>query len=396
MQAEVNICTIGHVDHGKTSMLKAITDRWTDTHSEEIKRGITIKIGYVDAAFYITKDGGYTVSEKGPDGEKNRLLRRVSFLDAPGHETLMTTAISASSITDGSLFVIAANEKCPQPQTQEHLMVLDMLGIRNIVIVQNKIDLVSRERALENYREIREFVKGSIAQNAPIIPIAANYKTNIDALIEAIEKTIPTPKRDPAASPKMFIARSFDVNKPGSEIRKMRGGVVGGSLICGRLKVGDDIEIRPGIKKKAKDKELTEPVVAKISSLFAGNEMVDWVGPGGLIGIGTGLDPALTKGDLVVGNMVGKPGTLPPVQEEIEIEYSLLSRADMENPPYRLAEPLVVSVGTSTLIGVVVKLKGGVMHMKLKRPVCADKKSKVAISRRVGQRWRLSGHGVLR
>jgi translation initiation factor 2 subunit 3 len=377
-------------------MLKAITDKWTDTHSEEIKRGITIKIGYVDAGFYITKDGRYTVSEKEQDGVKNKLLRRVSFLDAPGHETLMTTAIAASSITDGALFVIAANEKCPQPQTQEHLTVLDILGIKNIVIVQNKVDLVSRERSLENYKEIAAFVKGSIAENAPIIPIAANYKTNIDALIEAIEKNIPTPKRNPDAAPKMFVARSFDVNRPGVEIAKMRGGVLGGSLICGKLKVGDEIEIRPGIRKKSKDREVTEPIITKVTSLLAGEKLAEEVGPGGLVGIGTPLDPALTKSDLFVGNIIGKPGALPQVLEEIDIEYTILQRQDFENPGYRMQEPIVISVGTATSIGVITRLKGGVMQLKLKRPICADKKSKVAISRRVGQRWRLSGHGVLK
>ncbi|MEM2963620.1 MAG: GTP-binding protein, partial [Candidatus Anstonellales archaeon] len=201
MQAEVNIGLVGHVDHGKTSLTRALTGKWTSEHSEELKRGISIRIGYADATFYKTvtrKKTTYSLKKtKGAE-----ISRVVSFLDAPGHETLMTTAIAASSIIDGAILVIAANEKCPQPQTYEHLLVLNILGIKNIVVVQNKIDLVSREQALANYKEIREFLKGTIAENAPIIPTSANYEMNIDALVEAIEKTIPTPTRNQELSPR--------------------------------------------------------------------------------------------------------------------------------------------------------------------------------------------------
>ncbi|MBS3069370.1 translation initiation factor IF-2 subunit gamma [Candidatus Micrarchaeota archaeon] len=399
LQAEVNIGMVGHVDHGKTSLTKALTGKWTDTHSEELKRGITIKIGYADTAFYRCEKcspDAYGISEKcekckGPA----TLLRNVSFLDAPGHETLMTTTIAASSILDGALLVIAANEKCPQPQSLEHLMVLDILGIKNIVVVQNKIDLVPAEKAVENYKQIKEFLKGSVAENAPIIPISANYKSNIDILIKAIEEHIKTPKRDASAAPKMYIARSFDINKPGTAIAKLAGGVLGGSLMQGELSVGDSLEIRPGISKKSKDKETIEPIIVKISALAAGSSAAKTAKPGGLIGIGTHLDPALTKSDSLTGNLVGKPGTLPPVLSEISLEYTLLKREGFDNPALKMGEPLVVSVGTATTIGVIVKLKGSSVFLKLKRAICAEKKSRVAICRRMGQRWRLAGFGKL-
>jgi len=96
-------------------------------------------------------------------------------------------------------------------------MALELIGVDKIVIAQNKIDTVSKERVLENYREIKEFVKGTVAENAPIIPISAQQRINIDALIQAIEETIPTPERDLDSPPLMHIARSFDVNKPGTK-----------------------------------------------------------------------------------------------------------------------------------------------------------------------------------
>jgi len=398
LQAEVNIGMVGHVDHGKTSLTKAITGKWTDTHSEELKRGITIKIGYADTTFYKSKDGSeYAVETEGlKDKEKWTVSRHVSFLDAPGHETLMTTTISASSILDGALLVIAANEPCPQPQTEEHLQVLDILGIKNVVVVQNKIDLVTKEKAVENYQQIKKFLKGSTAEKAPIVPISANYNANIDKLVEAIETHIPTPKRDASLPARMYVARSFDVNKPGAEIQKLKGGVIGGSLIQGTLKVGDEIELLPGITKKAKDKETIEPMVLRVEALMAGGTSVSEAAPGGLIGVGTKLDPAITKSDHLSGNMIGAKGTLPAILPSIDLDYKLLSREGFDNPALRMGEPIVVSAGTATSVGAIVKLKGTTASIKLKRPICAEKKSKVAITRRLGQRWRLSGFGILR
>jgi len=390
---------VGHVDHGKTSLTKALTGRWTDTHSEEVKRGITIKIGYADTTFYKSKDGEYATqaqAEKEKASGKWEVSRHVSFLDAPGHETLMTTTIAASSILDGAVLVIAANEKCPQPQTEEHLQVLDILGIKNVVVVQNKVDLVSKEKAVENYREIKAFLKGSTCEKAPIVPISANYNANIDKLVEAIENAIPTPKHDNKLPARMYVARSFDVNKPGADIAKLKGGVLGGSLIQGTLKIGDEIEMLPGITRKTKEKEIVEPLVLKISALMAGGESVQEAKPGGLIGIATGLDPAVAKSDHLTGNMLGKKGALPPVLSEIEMEYSLLKREGFDNPALKMGEPIVVSAGTATSVGAIVKLKGGNVFLKLKRPICAEKKSKVAITRRLGNRWRLSGFGILK
>ena len=248
-QPTVNIGLVGHVDHGKTTLTRALSGVWTDTHSEERKRGISIKLGYADTAFYQTNDGTYYASGKNPNGKKDvdeELQRVVSFVDAPGHETLMAIMITGASIMDGAMLMVAANEKCPQPQTREHLMALNMSGIKNIVVVQNKIDLVSRERAIESYQEIKEFLKGTVAENAPIIPVSAHHDVNLDILIGAIEKTIPTPERSDKEKPLMHIARSFDINRPGTRPTKLKGGVIGGSIVKGEFKVGDKIEIGPG------------------------------------------------------------------------------------------------------------------------------------------------------
>ena len=158
-QPEVNIGMVGHVDHGKTTLTEALSGEWTDRHSEETKRGISIRLGYADVAFYkcpeCEGEEAYTSEKECKNcGGEAEFLRAVSFVDSPGHETLMATMLTGASIMDGAVLVIAANEKCPQPQTREHLMGLDISGVEDIIIVQNKIDLVSTERAKESYQEI--------------------------------------------------------------------------------------------------------------------------------------------------------------------------------------------------------------------------------------------------
>ena len=148
-QPEVNIGLIGHVDHGKTTLAKLLTGEVTDRHSEEVKRGISIRLGYADAGFYKCPNkrgaAAYGVSPKCADDGEAKFLRAVSFVDSPGHETLMATMLSGAAIMDGALLLIAANESVPQPQTKEHLMALTIVGVEKIIVVQNKIDLVSAE-----------------------------------------------------------------------------------------------------------------------------------------------------------------------------------------------------------------------------------------------------------
>jgi len=402
-QAEVNIGMVGHVDHGKTTLTKALTGIWADTHSEELRRGITIKIGFADAEIRKCPScGKYSTSPKCPYcGAETEFERRVSFIDAPGHEALMTTMLAGASLMDGAILVIAANEPCPKPQTREHLMALQIVGNRNIIIAQNKIELVDKERALENYREIKEFVKGTVAENAPIIPISALHGANVDVLMKAIEEVIPTRKRNPRKSPRMLVLRSFDVNKPGTTPERLIGGVLGGSIIQGKLKVGDEIEIRPGIPYEEHGRIRYEPITTEIVSLQAGGKFVDEAFPGGLVGVGTKLDPYLTKGDLMAGNVVGKPGKLPPVWNELRLEVHLLDRVvgteeELKVEPIKRREMLLLNVGTARTVGLVTNLGKDEVEIKLQIPICAEPGDRVAISRQVGSRWRLIGYGLIK
>jgi len=398
-QPEINIGLIGHVDHGKTSLLKALSGKWTDTHSEEIKRGITIRLGYADATFYKCSEHGYTSNVK-KCCDKAEPSKRVSFVDAPGHETLMATMLSGAAIMDGALLLIAANEHCPQPQTKEHLTALEIVGIKNIIIVQNKIDLVTKEDALSNYKEIKAFTKGTIAEDSPIIPISAIHNINIGNLIEAIE-TIPAPKHDPKKDPIFFIARSFDINKPGSEIKDLVGGVLGGSLKQGILKVKDKIEIKPGRKIEHRGEIKYIPIETEITDIRALNTSIKEAYPGGSVGILTKLDPSLVKADSLAGNIAGLPGKLPNILNELDVEPHLLEKVvglkeDVRVEPIKKGEPLMLIVNSTATSGIVTELRKNQFHIKLKRPVCAELNSKSAISRLVGTRWRLIGYGIIK
>jgi translation initiation factor 2 subunit 3 len=402
-QPEVNIGTAGHVDHGKTTLIQALTGVWASKHSEELRRGITIRIGYADTAFYkcpkCPPPQCYSTSEKCPHcSSKGEFLRAVSFVDCPGHEVLMTTMLSGAAVMDGAVLVIAANENVPQPQTREHLAALQIIGIKNIVIAQNKVDLIPREKVLENYKQTSNFVKGTVAEDAPIIPISAQRNINIDALIEAFEKYIPTPKRDPTKPPRMFVVRSFDINKPGILADEISGGVIGGTILQGTFNVGDEIEISPGLRIEKSGKVTHASLKTEIISLHVGERSVKEARCGGLVGVGTKLDPSLTKADGLVGNVVGKAGALPLVLDQLKLEAHLFEQAIgtpelVKVDRIRANEPIVLNVGTSVTVGAVSSVKGDIIEATLKRSICVDTGARVAISRRIADRWRLIGYG---
>lgn len=412
VQPEVNIGVVGHVDHGKTTLVQAITGVWTSKHSEELKRGMTIKLGYAEASVgicehcnkpeaYVTE---YSCNQCGSD-EKPQFLRKVSFIDAPGHEVLMATMLSGAALMDGAILVVAANEPFPQPQTREHFVALGIVNIKNLIIVQNKIDVVSKEEAYKQYKQIQEFLKGTWAENAPIIPVSALHKINIDALIEAMEKYIPTPHRDLTKDPIMLTIRSFDVNKPGTPFNELKGGILGGSIVQGKLEVGDEIQILPGIRhEKSGGKVEYEPLYTTITSLRFSDLEVKEARPGGLVAIGTTLDPSYVKADSLVGSVVVKANnkTVKTLWSIKVINYQLLDRVVgakelVKVDSIKKGEVVMLTLGSATTLGVIKSIKGGEIEIDLKRPLVVwDKDLRLAISRQVGGRWRLVGWGIIK
>ena len=409
VQAECNIGLVGHVDHGKTTLVKALTGDWTDRHSEEKERGISIKLGYSNATIlycpscdeYLTYHMAEKARMKGKPrgscpkcGTALEFKRNISFVDAPGHEILMATMLSGASLMNGACLLIASDEQCPQPQTREHLAALNIAGIENLIIIQNKIDAVSKEQAQENYRQIKEFVKGTVAENAPIIPISAVFGSNIELVVRAFEEIIPTPELDENDEFQFLIARSFDINRPGTEIEELKGGVIGGSVLKGTVKVGEEIEIRPGLRVKND----YQPIKTKVVSISQGSNLLDIARPGGLIGLRTMLDPAITKGDHLIGQLVGYPESLPPIVSEVELNVTLLdlvigSEDQIKVHQLRHNEKLLLVVGTEKAAGTVTKILKNTYVLSLNPPICVPEDFIFAISRIINRRYRLIGYG---
>lgn len=391
-QPEINIGLIGHVDHGKTSLTKTLTGKWCDSHSEELKRGISIRLGYADATFYKIKSPSGIIYSNKKETELGEIIgqRTISIVDAPGHETLMTTMLSGAALMNGAILVIAANEKCPQPRTIEHLMALKFAGVEKIVVAQNKVDLITREQAIENYKSIKNFLKNYGYENAPIIPVSANFGTNLDLLIQAIEEHIPTKKYDSTLPTKMFIARSFDINKPGTKPNELKGGIIGGSISQGEIKIGDQIELCPGFNGKK--------IIVKVTSLSTSTGPINKATPGGLIAVGTTLDPSITQGDRLRGMIAAKVDSLPNPTKNIELKLFLFDRMLEElheNIKLKTTEPIVLTIGTNTAVGIVTKTDNKTATVVLKNEVIVEKHEKVAISKNINGQWRLIAYAEI-
>jgi len=391
---EINIGVVGHIDHGKTTLLSSLTGKYTDTHSEELKRGITIKLGYTEAIIYKC---GNTFTTKEEPGKKCTPLRYVSFIDTPGHEMLMATMLSGAAIIGAAIIVVAANEGI-KPQTREHFMALQAKNIKNIIVVQNKIDLVSKEQALKNYKEIKEFLKNTIAENAVIIPISAQQGVNTEKILEEITK-LEIPKREIDTDPVFLVARSFDINRPGTAIDKLKGGVFGGILKKGKLTVGQQIEIKPGLNIKKPHGEISyQTLVTKILSLYKGKESVKEVTPGASISIETALDMFLTKADSLTGCVVSTKGNLPEISYKVKIKSNLFkevlgAKEHLKVEPIKTKEMLMLSINTTISVGTVEKISDDEIELVLNIPVIVLKEDQVGIARNIDGHWRLIGFG---
>jgi translation initiation factor 2 subunit 3 len=307
---------------------------------------------------------------------------------------------------DGALLLIAANESCPQPQTSEHLAAVEIMRLKDIIILQNKIDLVTESAAQNQHESIQKFIQGTIADGAPVVPISAQLKYNVDVVCEFIVKKIPVPVRDFVSPPQMIVIRSFDVNKPGSEVDDLKGGVAGGSILQGVLRMGQEVEVRPGIiTKDAEGNVKCIPIFSRIVSLFAEQNELQYAVPGGLIGVGLTVDPTLTRADRLVGQVCGEVGALPDVYIELEINFFLLRRllgvrskeGEKQSKVTKLSkgEVLMLNIGSMCTGARVLAVKSDLAKLQLTSPVCTKEGEKVALSRRVEKHWRLIGWGQI-
>jgi translation initiation factor 2 subunit 3 len=318
----------------------------------------------------------------------------------------MATMLTGASVMDCAVLLVAANESCPQPQTSEHLASIEIMKLEHIIILQNKIDIVMRDNtAPQQHKEIKDFVQGTKAENSPIIPISAQLKYNIDVVCDYICR-IPIPIRDFTCPPKMSIVRSFDINRPGVTPDELQGGVVGGSLLQGVLRIGEKIEIRPGLKgrNKTTKKHLITSIMSRIVSLKAERNDLLYAVPGGLIAVGIKCDPSLTRDDHLNGHFLGHPGQLPEVLEEVEIKFYLLLRLlgvksdsgkKEKVTSLKKEETLLINISANSVGGRVLEKKKDKAKILFLTPACASVGDKITLSRKIHKNWRLIGWGEI-
>ncbi|KAJ2131007.1 eukaryotic translation initiation factor 2 subunit gamma [Coemansia sp. RSA 518] len=441
-QATINIGIIGHVAHGKSALVRSLTGINTIRFKQERERNITMKIGYANAKLYKCNNAlcprpkcfkaysshttGTVICDRPTCGGQMQLVRHVSFVDCPGHDVLMQNMLNGAAVMDAAILLVAANEACPQPQTAENLAAVETMNLQHIVVVQNKCDLVSKDQATMSFNQIKQFTNGTSAQESTVVPISAEMKVNVDAVVEQLCQQIPMPVRDYASDPRMVVIRSFDINRPGDTLKLsgkgasgLKGGVAGGSITRGVLRVNDVVEIRPGLVTRDSNNHIrVRPLRTRVESLGSESTQLKFAVPGGLIGVGTLLDPFLCRQDKLVGNVLGKPDSMPKVFIELTIHFTLLRRLlgiagndsvketqyeqymqDNFGDSSRLTkvskfkkhDVLQINVGACTGLATVVGVKDDLAKLKLERPVCADIGESIALSRKFNGSFRLIG-----
>lgn len=321
-QPTLNIGIFGPVFAGKSSVTKCLTHVKTQKHSEELKRNITMKLGYANGKIfkctecpspeaYQPFNSDATTANCNLCGREMILKKHFSIVDCPGHTMLMATMLNGTCVMDTSIVVESVgNEKLPSSQTIEHLLVAKIADLHCSFVCLNKLDLVDKDTAIEKVDELQESLKGTVAEFKDIVPISANFKANIDIVCQKIAEH-PDRIRNLEEEFKMIIVRSFNINYPDCQIKDLVGGVVGGTVLKGIIKKGDQIKILPGFVKKNKNNNNIEtgrltykPITSTVTSINSENNILDFAIPGGLIGLGLTIDPGLTVKDSLIGKVV--------------------------------------------------------------------------------------------
>lgn len=399
-----NIGCLGSVSDGKSTMVYQLTGTKTQRHSNEKIRNITIKPGYANLKiWYCDSCEEYDSSSS----EKTNLLCRycntdcelvnhISFVDCPGHAELILTMMGSLSLMKGSVVVISAAEPInKKPQLRQHLIASKMANIDKLIICFNKLDLITKEVAIGRKKELDNLLNELEIIPYIIIPTSFNKKIGLNYLLKAMMEVFP-PQENLFNSDSFFrITRSFDINKPGTNWQDVNGGVIGGSLINGEININDIVEIKPGILSKGKDgKIVCQSIITKILSLETDGKNIDRVIPGGLIGIGTEIDPYYCKNDMLSGNVMGKPGTLPDVYNEVKLKYKTLVDFDGKWEP-KNGDTVFLQIGNVSVESRLAKVNKENFTFSLLKPACIENNSKILICRKDEGILKIVGVGLI-
>ena len=393
-QPILNIGMIGHVSNGKSTITKCLTGITTQRHSSEKQKNITIKLGYANAKIYKCgscpePEAFQCASSKTFDkacdicNASMELITHVSFVDCPGHIKFMSTMLNGTSIMDTTILVESiCNENLPAPQTEEHIRAITIGQIPNSVICLNKFDLIKEHIAIKNIQILKKAFENTIVSDSPMVPISGTLNINVDILCYYISQ-IPVPVRDISSPYRMVIVRSFNINKPGTEIDSLSGAVIGGTILCGKVSVNDIVELRPGYCTENTDESSQTrwnfiPLVSKIISINSETNQLQYAIPGGLIGIQLDIDSALASNDGLIGQILVQRGidnNSHQVYEELAISYKTLADSIIKKN-----DEVVIHLNACNINCKITKIyEDNILKLKLEKPICASVNDKFSL-----------------
>ncbi len=383
-QPVLNVGMLGSVSDGKSTCVRELTGIKTQRHSSEKTRNITIKPGYANLKIWSDGDKLYSTDSKPTILSKNdrdcNLVHHLSFIDCPGHQELILTMLGSIRLMDAVIVIVSAADPIEKkPQLIQHLAAIKLSGIKKILVCLNKLDLVTKDVANERYEELQKVLSRFDIKPIKIIPTSFNKKIGVSWLLqEILDNFIPNNNVDEVS--RFMATRSFDINKPGSNWNDLKGGVLGGSLFNGKLNVDDVIEIRPGICGKGKNgKLISQPIKTKILSIKTDQEELENMLPGGLMGVGTDIDPFYCKDDQLAGNIIGLEGTLPSVYDSIELKFELIEDFGGVWKP-KVNDNVFLQVGTLSISSILTQVLKKTIKLSLSRPACIDEDLMIMIS----------------
>lgn len=404
-QATHLVGTLGHVSEGKSTLIRALTGIKTQRHAKEQERNITIHLGYANCKVWQNRvTGELTAAAPSLQPEDWDLVAHLSWVDCPGHEAYLATMLGGASVMDTACLIIAANQDViPQPQTREHLLAAELMGLERLAILQNKLDLYpDTKRAYETLDQIRAFAADTIAEHVPIFPASAQHGWGVQRVLEWA-LTLPPPARDLQGAARMTCVRSFDINKPGPfqpGKTQIAGAVIGGTLDRGVLAVGDWLEVRPGVLYRGKRGEIRcQPILTRVCGLRCESTELPYAVPGSLIAVATELDPGLGIANGMIGQRVGVPGTLPPIVGEITLRMHKLKRDIFAFGKHRVGDRLRICSNVMTTEATVTAIdEKKRLTLRLDRPLCLEVGDRVGVLRhnREADRELIEGAGEVR
>jgi len=393
-----NIGCLGSVSDGKSTLIEVLTGIKTQKHSIEKTRNITIKQGYGNMKIWKNNDEYITTScDKKLDYE---LVNHISFVDCPGHQNYILTTLSSINLMNGVIIIIAVDQPIAnKPLLLQHLIAVKVSKIDKIIICLNKIDLVEKYTIISRKHELDQLLEKLDIKPYIIIPTCFNKKIGIEYVTNSIIQLFnPSDKNYiDNENPIFQISRSFDINKPGTilfsnnESINMKGGVIGGTLIKGKLKKGDLIEVKPGfISNNVEYKSL----ITKIIEIKTENIVLDEIIPGGLVGILTDIDSYYTKNDYLNGHLLGLVNNLPAIHNEILLNVNIFSTFDYIWKP-KINDIITLQIGISSVTSTIINIKKNIISFKLNKPTCIIDKQNIILCYNINNILKIVGDAIL-